>query len=161
MKDYTVPTEKITATVLSDDGSIAVGTFFIGIYRFPGSKGHSKVSGFLEEEQPFFPFMLKGSGKVEFINKNNMKYLVWTPDKDAERFGVESGIFIHTENVKVVFYDGTTKAGIMLAEEGPTEKSRISDFLNHAQKFLVVKDKTSGEHYFINKSKIFKVVTTD
>lgn len=161
MKDYTVPTEKINATILSDDGSIAVGAFFIGIYRFPGSKGHSKVTGFLEEDQAFFPFRLKGSGRVEFINKINMKYLVWSPDKDSEELGIESGIFIHTENVRVIFYDGSTKDGIMLAEEGPTEKSRLSDFLNLSQKFLVVKEKASGEHFFINKTKIFKVVTTD
>ncbi len=161
MNDYKVPTEKINATVLSDDDSIAAGAFFVGINRFPGQKGHAKVSTFLEGGPTVFPFKLNGSGKIEFINKNNMKYLIWTPDKDAEKFGAESGIFIHTENVRIVFYDGSTKDGIMLAEEGPNEKSRLSDFLNHAQKFLVVKEKTSGEHYFINKSKIFKVITTD
>ena len=137
------------------------GSFFVGINRFPGQKGHSKVSTFLEEGSNVFPFRLKGSGKVEFINKENMKYLVWIPDKDAEEYGAESGIFIHTEDVRVIFYDGSTKDGIMLAEEGPTEKSRLSDFLNLPQRFLVVKDTETGEHFFINKSKIFKVTTAD
>ena len=149
---FAVPKDKQDVTVLLNGGKSLQGAIFLE-YTPAELSIHHRIAAFLEDENLFFPLVLK-TGSTELIHKRNVKLieLAFRPDQeDLKRvFSL-----MHQIRISAVFTDEQTINGIAIAEV-PEEKARLSDILNLPAKFLNVK--VDHAVCYINKDAIRKVL---
>lgn len=150
---FAVPKDRQNVTVLLSPGTALAGEIFMESIA-EGLSMHQKITSFIENSSAFFPIKLSPGGNTEFINKNKVQMFEVDLPEDPET-SYFAHLLMQTIPVIVFLTHGSTVSGDLLAEV-PQEKARLSDCLNLADKFLVVK---SGKQMcYINKNALQKVV---
>lgn len=149
---FAVPKDRQDVTVLLDNGQFVEGAIFLEVAQNSLSV-HHRMAAFLEDENLFFPLMVKEGG-TEFINKKNIKLVELNYRAELDKVNAAISL-MQVVQVTAFFLDGLSLNGSLIAEV-PTEKARLSDCLNLATRFLNIR--VDGRISYINKDKIRKVV---
>lgn len=151
-----VPKDKISVMVHLEKGEKLEGLIFLEDRPYV-QRPYQKVISFIEDENLFFPLVLNGGGRVEFINKTNILMLECAPLVQEEADDLYIGS-MHIEKIIALFVDGTSISGSFMAEV-QEDKDRLSDCLNLQNRFL--KLKVEDKFFFLNKMRLQKVMYAD
>ena len=152
MDDLSVSKDRATINAIFRDGKKIRGELFLAAHT-ESHYGHQKVSDLLEGEKNFLPISIKGEGRTEFVNKNQLLIVEGELATEDDEEKIAMGLF-HIEKVRLFFINDDVLEGAMLSEV-PKERSRLSDCLNMDQKFInFIKD---GRYMYVNKRLLVKV----
>jgi hypothetical protein len=149
---YRVPTTALDAEVLCADGRTFHGRIFVpdvaATHRGPVRPGE-----WMNDASPFFPF-LDQDGRTPFL-LNRSEVLVFTVDArldaDIEDPDRDGGV---RRRVIVECRDRRFEGEIVI--DMPVHLSRVLDYLNHPEPFLIVRD--GARHHLIRKARITRVM---
>ena len=151
MKELSIDKNKLQVAITFADGSRGKGEIFLA-HHAGGHHGGQKVADLLNGDKAFLPISLE-SGAVEFISKSQILTIEGelVSDEDEEMF---SAGLIQQKDVVVVTSGNQTIIGTLLAEV-PEERSRLSDCLNLAEGFILLK--CDSRYLHINKAMVKKI----
>ncbi|MFA6035114.1 MAG: hypothetical protein WC889_19610 [Myxococcota bacterium] len=152
---FRIPKDPLQACIRVASGQQLSGRLFLD-FALDETCLHERISGFLESEQMFFPFVPEGEHKSVFLNKDTLAVL----DAEMESSwieGVLTGDLLKKNSVAVTMTDGTEIRGELLSEV-PEDLVRLSDRINSSSRFMKV---MSGKRlYYLNTTHIARVSET-
>jgi hypothetical protein len=150
MAEFKVPTVALPAEVLSVEGRKLVGRVFVPAASARHS-GAMRAHEWMEEAQPFFPFLPDGGQGSVILNKRQVVALS-LPGATAEE-EVEGGVDVTLRRVQV--WCGDREFQGMLVIDMPESQSRVLDCLNRPGSFLGLS--AGDRHLLIQKRLITRV----
>lgn len=152
MNELKVPKNRTKVTIYFNDNSKLSGEIFL--YNYCDTRqGCESVSDILEGKKTYIPFLRDEHEESELINKYNICIL----EKQESDSDVEEKIsigLVRELHARVVFKEGNAIAGTIISN-ALHNKTRLSDCMNLADKFLVIKKNSRIMH--INKAMIYRV----
>lgn len=148
---FRVPRLLRGAEVLCGDGRLLRGRVFLPASA-EGHSGPMRIDEWMNDPQPFFPFLPDGEGRPAILNKHEIVALTvaeshgGTAGEDAAevpicRVAVECGSLRLVGDVRI---------------DMPAHQARVLDLLNRGDAFLMLRD--GGHQHFVRKARISRVV---
>jgi len=153
MSELRVPTVAVAAEVLCCDGRSFLGRIFI-----PATSSHHsgpmRAQEWLNDPQPFFPFLPDASKTPVILNKSEV--LVISVAAVADRGDVieEGGDGEQLEQRVCVEAERRRMEGTVVIDMPPNHR-RLLDYLNRAEAFLTLRD--GDRHHLVRKERITRV----
>jgi hypothetical protein len=146
-----VPTMAMEAEVLCADGRTFRGRVFMPDVAANHS-GPMRPAEWMNEPAPFFPFRPEdGSGSV-LLNRSEVLVFTVSADPEPELDDPEGGLL--RRRVIVECRDRRYEGEVVI--DMPSHLSRVQDYLNRADPFLIVKD--GARLHLIRKARITRVL---
>ena len=153
MSELRVPTNPLEAEVLCADGRTFRGRVFIPVFASNHS-GSMRPAEWMNEVQPFFPFLPdEGSGSF-ILNRNEVLVLTVSAASDTTEEDEELAETAVRRRVVVECRDRRYEGEIVI--DMPPHLRRVADYLNRPDTFLTVVD--GDRHHLIRKTRITRVV---
>ena len=151
-RELRVPTTALEVEILCADGRTFTGRVYVpdisAMYRGP-----MRAAEWMNESAPFFPFRpADGSGSV-LLNRSEVLVFTVAAEDDGgdgdeqEAPGVRRRVIVECRDRK---FEGE------IVIDMPPHLSRVSDFLNGHDPFLIVRGK--DRHHLIRKARITRVI---
>lgn len=147
-----VPTVPLAVVVTTDDGRSVAGQIFIPAAALRHAGPMRPEEWINEPALLFFPFLPEGSEAPLMLNKSHVAIMSLPTGSPEERASAEE---LCLER-RVVVECGTRRLEGALRIEMPTHHSRVLDYLNQPEPFLVL---CEGErHHLVQKRHITRVL---
>lgn len=151
MSELRVPTMAVPVEITCADGRTFSGRVFIPA-QSSRHDGPMRPEEWLNEGQAFFPFLPDGGGPPVVMNKREL--LIVTVPAEAEEEAGEAVATVTRRQVVVECEDRRLEGE--LAIDMPENKSRVLDYLNRAEAFVMLR---GGErNHLVQKERITRVV---
>jgi hypothetical protein len=147
---FQVPRLLRAAEVLCADGRVMRGRVFLPATA-ASHAGAMRAEEWMNDPQPFFPFLPDGEGSPVILNKAQLVVLTVAASTDHDETLDEVGVPVRRVSVEC---GALRLAGDVLVDM-PANHSRVLDLLNRPGAFLNVHD---GErHHLVAKARITRV----
>jgi hypothetical protein len=136
--------------VLVADGRVLRGRVFLPATA-ASHAGAMRAEEWMNEPQPFFPFLPDGEGSPVLLNKDQLVVVTVAASADRDETLDEVGAPVRRVSVEC----GALRLSGDVLVDMPANHSRLLDLLNRAGAFLNVRD---GErHHLVAKGRITRV----
>ncbi len=137
MRELAVERRQVEVSIRFLGQEAVQGHLFLALMAKSHS-GRETVLDLMNEPEPFFVLKVEGEPPVLMINKER---IVAVEVARAEEISEEdpAAAVAKEEEMTLIFQDGFALSGRALVELPPT-KSRLIDFLNHADRFFMLQD---------------------
>jgi len=147
---FQVPRLLRAAEVLVADGRVLRGRVFLPATA-ASHAGAMRAEEWMNDPQPFFPFLPDGEGSPVILNKDQLVVVTVAASADRDETLDEVGAPVRRVNVEC----GALRLTGDVLVDMPANHSRLLDLLNRAGAFLNVRD---GErHHLVSKARITRV----
>lgn len=147
---YQIPRLLRAAEVLCADGRVLRGRVFLPATA-ASHPGAMRAEEWMNDPQPFFPFLPDGEGSPVILNKEQLVVVTVAASADRDETLAESGAPLRRVSVEC----GAVKLAGDVLVDMPQNHSRLLDLLNRSGAFLNVRD---GErHHLVAKARITRV----
>jgi len=147
---FQVPRLLRAAEVLCADGRVLRGRVFLPAAA-ESHAGAMRAEEWMNEPDPFFPFLPDGEGAPVILNKDQL--LVVTVSASADRDDTAEQVRAPVRQVSVECGALRLRGEVLI--DMPADSSRVLDLLNRTGAFLNVRD--GDRHYLVSKSRITRV----
>ena len=150
-REFRVPTVALDVEILSADGRTFVGRVFVPDVAATHS-GPMRAAEWMSDAAAFFPFRPQDGSASFLLNRSEVLVFSVAGADDGETD--ESSQPGPRRRVIVECRDRSFQGEIVI--DMPPHLSRVSDFLNSPDPFLIVRDQ--GRHHLIRKARITRVL---
>jgi hypothetical protein len=147
-----VPTLAVEAEVLCADGRTFRGRVFMPDIAATHS-GPMRPAEWMNEPSPFFPFRPEDGSRSFLLNRSEVLVFTVAAGPDADPADDEAGGGLH-RRVVVECRDRRFDGEVII--DMPEHLSRVQDYLNRADPFLIVRD--GARIHLIRKARITRVL---
>jgi hypothetical protein len=151
-RELRVPTNALEVEILTADGRAFHGRIFVPDVAAT-HRGPMRAAEWMNDTEGFFPFRpADGSGSF-LLNRNEVLVVTVPAEADAdlddpeESAGARKRVIVECRDRR---FEGDVRIDM------PPHLSRVSDFLNNPDPFLIVRD--GARHHLIRKARITRVV---
>ena len=142
MDEFRVPTLALEVELRYFDERPLVGKVFIPD-QARQHEGPMRAEEWMNQATGFFPFVPDGERRARILNKRYVVVLTVDHDGDEEEFGIPR---------RVVVECGTLRLEGIIYVEMPEHASRLLDWANRPEPFLVVHE--GGKRHIVQKNRI-------
>ncbi|HEX8153868.1 MAG TPA: hypothetical protein VF698_12115 [Thermoanaerobaculia bacterium] len=142
MDEFRVPTLALEAELRYFDERLLSGQVFIPAHARQ-HEGPMRAEEWMNQAHGFFPFVGRGERRARILNKRYVVVLTLDRETNDEPFGVPR---------RVVVECGTLRLEGIIYVEMPDHVSRLLDWVNRPEPFLVVHE--GGKRHLIQKNRI-------
>jgi hypothetical protein len=150
MDDLRVPTVRISAEVLCDDGQTISGNIHIPDVASRHT-GPMRAEEWLNEPAAFFPLVPPGGGRACLLNKAKVVAVSVPASTDEVAVTEEAE---HLDQAVEIECQGRRFKGVLRIDM-PENLRRVLDYLNRPEPFLTLRE--ADRHYLIRKASITQV----
>jgi hypothetical protein len=147
-----VPTTALEAEVLCADGRSFRGRVFVPDVAAT-HRGPMRAAEWMNEAAPFFPFLPEEGTGIVLMNRNEVLAVTFSADSDADLDAPEGDAGLHRMLI-VECRDRRFEGEVVI--DMPAHLSRMRDYLNRADPFLIVRD--GARHHLIRKARITRII---
>jgi hypothetical protein len=151
-REFRVPTTAFVVEILSADGRTFVGQVFVPDVA-PTHRGPVRAAEWMNESAPFFPFLPADGSASVLLNRHEVLVCTVAAEADADLDDPENA-GVRRQRVIVECRDRRFEGDILI--DMPSHQSRVLDYLNRAEPFLIVRD--GARHHLIRKARITRVL---
>ena len=147
MDELRVPTLKLSVSIGYFDEERLKGDVFLPAMA-ANHDGPTRPEEWLNHENPFFPFVPDGESGAVILNKRYVIVL-------SVPLGAFSGVGLTGIERKVSLECGRLKMKGSVLIDMPASQSRLADWINRPDRFLVLRDET--DVHLVQKSRITRL----
>jgi hypothetical protein len=154
MSELRVPTRALTTHVVCADDREFRGRLFVPETSMRHD-GAMRAIEMLNDPSAFFPFQ-PDDGAGEYFLLNKAQIIVVTVEAGADLTSPADEEMPHVTERRVVVECGSHRVEGIVSIQLPGTHSRVLDWMNHPDRFLVLED--GARHHLVQKQKITRII---